>query len=800
MWTHHGQESRIIEWRRTGGPEEQRGRFLRVPEIGVLFMSEGLQAFSRLRLRPWLERYGFAILVTGIALLVRLPLWPVLGHTVPYVTFVPAIMLAGYRGGLGPGLLATLLSGLAANFFLVEPILSLATANWVDTSGEIAFLLSGAFMSWLNELLHRSARRSGANEERLRVTLRSIADGVIVTDKNGKVCFLNPVAQLLTGWTEEEATGKPLSAVFAVYHEDTGSPATNPVERVQQDNLLAPTAGHLVLRSRNGHLHPIDDSAAPIRDEIGNPAGIVLVFRDVSERKKTLRSAQRARDKTAESLAQLDALLTHAPIGFACFDRRLHATRVNQYLADLAGCKPANLLGLSPVKVLPFDPAQAKTLLATALQQGKVTQGLEITTGTGEGLRSWLVSFYPVRSLGQSVDLVGVVLVEISDRKRLEAELRRHAEELGRADRRKDLFLAMLSHELRAPLAPIRNACSALALQDPDSLAGQSAQLIDRQVGQLSRLVEDLLDTARVGRGLVSLRLEEVELSATVGRVVESIRPSAEDREHQLTVEIATPEARFLCDPVRLQQVLSNLLTNAVKYTPRGGSICFTATVEDQAVIFRVRDNGAGIRPDLLPQIFEPFHRGDHGADGGIEGLGLGLSLVRGLVELHGGKVIAHSAGPGLGSEFVVRLPLRFQPVWEKTPREATTLPPVRSGKRILIVDDSNEAAESLALLLRLKGNVVEVAGDGPTGLTTAERFQPEVVFLDINLPGTLDGYDVAREMRAITGLAGVRLVALTGMGKDDRRSAEAGFAAHLVKPVSIEDLQEAITGTPEQG
>jgi two-component system CheB/CheR fusion protein len=318
---------------------------------------------------------------------------------------------------------------------------------------------------------------------------------------------------------------------------------------------------------------------------------------------------------------------------------------------------------------------------------------------------------------------------------------------------------------------------------------------MERQVRQMARLLDDLLDVSRITRGQVTLRLEPVELAAVVAGAVETCRPLVDARSHTLNVELPAEPVRLRADSARLTQVLANLLVNAAKYTESGGRINLTAARDDGDVVISVRDNGPGIAPDMLRHVFELFAQADRTLDRSQGGLGIGLTLVKRLVELHGGSVEAHSGGPGQGSEFVVRLPAL----------SATAAPPATppnghathvGPRRILLVEDNPDAARSLAILLRLDGHDVRVAADGPQALAAAAEHPPEVVLCDLGLPG-MDGYAVATALRGNPATARVRLVALTGYGQeaDRRRSAAAGFDLHLTKPVDPAALQQLLAG-----
>lgn len=377
---------------------------------------------------------------------------------------------------------------------------------------------------------------------------------------------------------------------------------------------------------------------------------------------------------------------------------------------------------------------------------------------------------------------------DISERSALERAMRAHAQTLAALDRRKDEFLAMLSHELRAPLAPIVSAVQILRLRENEGLVErQACMIIERQVGQIKHLVDDLLEVSRITSGKVHFRSVPVTFNAIVELAVEAVRPLVEWRCHQITVTLPPDPLWLVADAARLEQVVVNLLTNAAKYTDEGGHIWLTLDPDGEFAVLRVRDNGVGISAELLPHVFDLFTQEPRSLDRAQGGLGIGLSLVRRLVELHGGTVAATSS-PGLGSEFVIRLPV--------TPAPAAAEPPiarvskVEQGCHVLIVDDSVDTTHSLALLLSSSGHRVRTAHDGPGALEALASEPADVVLMDIGLPG-MDGYEVARRIRRQPGGDRVVLVAMTGYGQErDRQLArDAGFDHHLVKPADLDEL-----------
>ena len=377
---------------------------------------------------------------------------------------------------------------------------------------------------------------------------------------------------------------------------------------------------------------------------------------------------------------------------------------------------------------------------------------------------------------------------------------RRRTEELERSERRMQEFLAMLAHELRNPLAPIRTAVQTMRMPGVNAVTlGRAREVIERQVQHLSRLVDDLLDVSRLTRGKITLQKEDLEVTRLVAGAVEASRPLIEARGHELAVDLPAEPLWVHGDPTRLSQVLLNLLDNAAKYTPPGGRIGLSVRGEQGAAVIRVRDTGIGITADLLPRIFDPFTQGDRSLDRAEGGLGIGLTLVHRLLEMHDGSVDALSAGPGLGSEFIIRLPLTPPPARTHAGEEGEARPQPAGSRRVLVVDDNRDALETLILLLELWGYEVHGAPDGETALALAREHRPAAVLLDIGLP-RMSGYEVAQRLREIPGLADVLLIAVTGYGQEDerRRSRQAGFDVHLVKPVDAEELHRLIESTPE--
>lgn len=457
---------------------------------------------------------------------------------------------------------------------------------------------------------------------------------------------------------------------------------------------------------------------------------------------------------------------------------------------DLYGCTDAEFL--PPETAAEFMENDRRAILEPA--------GLQLieTLPVGEsGKISALVSKFPIPGPDGEPSLVGGIAIDITDRLRAE-------EELKEAHRRKDEFLATLAHELRNPLSPIRFSVEICRAQTDAAKRTWALDIIDRQVQQMSRLLEDLLDVSRISYGKLTLRPEPIDLSGIVARAVETSQPGRDEAGQ--TIDIALPDEPVIlhADSVRLEQIFANLLNNAAKYGGRGSHVVLSATSEGDSILVSICDNGVGIPPDRLADIFEMFSQVKNAGESPQGGLGIGLSLVQGLVQLHGGDVEARSEGLGKGSEFLVRLPLGRRDKSEQSPATAALTPGEKrphKSLRILIADDLHDSADSLTAYFRAADHVVRTAYDGAEALAVAEAFRPDAIFLDIGMP-KLSGHEVCRHIREQSWGKDIFLVAITGWGQEtDRRlTREAGFDHHLVKPVEIGDLQTILDGAVSAG
>jgi signal transduction histidine kinase len=430
----------------------------------------------------------------------------------------------------------------------------------------------------------------------------------------------------------------------------------------------------------------------------------------------------------------------------------------------------------------------------------------------GDILRSKISVFVELYRKGQAIARANETLRrEVAEREaaqhaleianlELERRVLERTEALQRADKRKDVFLASLAHELRNPLAPIRSAVEVLRLPAAAPEASDHARaVIIRQLDQMTRLIDDLLEVSRIASDKLALKIERVELEPIVAMAVETSRPLIVQHQHGLSIELAPVPVELEADPARLAQAINNLLSNAAKYTPAGGHIRLSTSVQDDALTIRVLDNGIGIDADMLTRVFDLFTQGERGDQAGAGGLGVGLTLARRLVEMHGGTLDAESAGPGLGSTFTIQLPIP-PAVGARRARNDLPAPAPAESRRILIVDDNTDAAEMLAIMVGGWGHETRVVFDGPAALAAAPQFQPEVVLLDLGLP-TLDGYETGRRLRQTDAGRTALIVAVTGWGQeqDIARSRAAGFDRHLVKPVAPQVLRALIADLPRR-
>ena len=567
-------------------------------------------------------------------------------------------------------------------------------------------------------------------------------------------------------------------------------------ERLTDDRRSVLESG-VTWRSEFRILHPVLGErwvfgiGTVTRDPAGRPMRFSGINLDITDRK-------RAEQALRESEERLRLAQVSAGIGSWDLDMRTGELIWSPENCRLYGIEPADFPGRYEEwreRIHPDDLARAERERQQATAAG-VPYQIEYRIVHPSGEIRWMSSHgkafcdergVPMRMLGISID--------ITERKRMEEEIRQYVEALQETDRRKDEFIATLAHELRNPLAPIRSCIEVFRLCAPgDHDFEWGRNLIEQQVAHMSRLVDDLLDISRITRNKLELKKEKILLTHVLDAAVQSTRSLIEQRNHQLTVTTPAEPIEIVADAVRLTQVFVNLLHNAAKYTPQGGRISLNAERNGSYAVLRVKDNGIGMTADKLPLVFAMFYQAERSYDQGHGGLGIGLTLVKRLVEMHGGTVEARSAGFNQGSEFIVRLPISV----EESSRVPAKQQPAESAvsHRILVVDDYPNAAESLARWLRRMGNEVHTALDGLEGIEAAEMLRPEVVLLDIGMP-KLNGYEAARRIRAQPWGKEIVLVALTGWGQaeDRQRTQAAGFDVHLVKPIDHRQLTALLSG-----
>jgi PAS domain S-box-containing protein len=616
-----------------------------------------------------------------------------------------------------------------------------------------------------------AAREIEHQREQLHVTLASIGDAVIVTDEQGAVTFLNPVAAALTGWNLDDATGQPLEKVFRVINEDSRQAVENPVLKVFKERRVVALTNHTALVTRDGREVPVEDSAAPIRIKNGDIGGAVLVFRDVTAARRAM-----------EANLQLVAIVESSDDAIIGQSLDAIITTWNRGAQRLYGYRAEEVLGKPLSMLVPPDHPDELPAIMERIRRGEYIEHFETVRMRKDGSRVDVsLTISPIRNSDGRIIGASKIARDITARKE--------------EDRRKNEFLALLAHELRNPLAPIRNGLQVMRLAAGDCQAVEQVRsVMERQIHHLVRLVDDLLDISRISRGKLVLRKERIALRTVVQHALEVCEGMAKDRNQLLTVTLPDAPLYVDADNTRLAQALCNLLSNSVKYSDEGSRIELSVRRQEQQALVSVKDNGVGIPPHMLRSVFEPFWQVDRTLEKSQGGLGVGLTVVKRLIEMHGGTVEAHSEGYGKGSEFIVRLPIVETPVQE---RRAAGHEPVRGqpGRlRILVVDDNEDSAGSLALMLEMMGHEVRAAYDGLAALDVGRAFQPDVVLLDIGMP-KLNGYDACRRMREEPWGKTAFIVALTGWGQeeDKRRSQEAGFNNHLVKPVEPAGLEKLL-------
>ncbi|KQQ97379.1 PAS domain S-box protein [Massilia sp. Leaf139] len=685
-----------------------------------------------------------------------------------------------------------LAAGLAACRAL--PILApsgavLGAFTWYDRAGYRAdragadaalALLANTASLVIGQRAEASARQ--AAEERSHAILESMNDGFLALDSGWRIGYANGAAERITGMSRDQLFGDVFWDLFPDWQ---GSTQERACRRCAADR----SAQRLEVQVPAwGGWYEINCFPTP-------DGGIALYLRDESERRVAEEGVRRLAAVAEQSS---DFIGIFAPDGAGLYLNP--AGRAMAGLGLASDIRGARLLDFFSSDCRPFVRSDVLPALTGAAE--KWDGELKFSgRGAGDAIPVYFKGFAVHGADGAHLGLATITR-DITEQKRAEDELRRIAADLSQADHRKSEFLATLAHELRNPLAPIRTGLDLLRMAPPSAeTAARVHAMMDRQLGQLIHLVDDLLDIARITRGRIELKKEAIDLRVAVSMAVESSTALIQAGGHKLEVALPDEPLPLDADLTRLVQVLSNLLNNAAKYTPGGGRIALAAWREGMQAVVAVTDSGIGIAPDAIGSVFEMFTQVGSSLDRAQGGLGIGLSLVRRLVELHGGRVQASSAGRGQGSTFTVRLPLRRRAGDGESgeTRAAPAMPAQARRLRVLVVDDNLDAAESLVALLGALGHETRMAHDGPAGLAAARSFRPELAFLDIGLPG-MNGHEVARALRSSSELRGAVLVALTGWGaaSDMTLSQQAGFDQHLTKPVSREALEQALATAME--
>ncbi len=745
------------------------------------------------RVRSVRNAYALGLLALLLAILIRWVLNPLMGDSLPLVTMFGAVAAAVWLGGYRLAIPIALIGYVVCHYLFIQPQYGFKLADPANIVGLVAYVFTCTLIVVFGEAARIAESRAHERREVLSVTLQSIGDAVITTDMAGHVTNLNEVAESLTGWPRQQALGQPLERVFNIVNEVTRQRVENPATRALREGVIVGLANHTVLINKDGSEFPIDDSAAPICNEQGHVSGCVLIFRDVTAQRLAERDKA---DKliTARLLAAIvessnDAIISKSLDGII--------QSWNAAAERLFGFTAEEAMGQHISLVIPPERLAEENEIIASLAAGNRIEHFETERVRKDGQRIIVsLTISPIKDDSGNVVGASKIVRDVTERKQLTDDLQRLAADLLAADRRKNEFLATLSHELRNPLAPMTNMLEVVKRSGDDArILKQAHETIERQLNQMVRLVDDLLDVNRITHDRLELRRSDVELSSVIQQAVEVARPLIDGADQELIVDLPREPVYLHADRARLAQVFGNLLNNSCKYTSANGTITLSAKRVDDDVLVSVKDNGAGIPSDKLHSIFDMFMQVDRSSEQSQGGLGIGLTLVKRLVAMHGGSIEARSEGEGRGSEFIVRLSVIRKPALEVPRVERVSESPAQ--RRVLIVDDNRDSADSLAMLLEITGNKTFQAHDGMEALNAIEKHRPEVVLLDIGLP-KLDGHEVCRRVREQPWGKNIVIIALTGWGQEDdrRKSEEAGFNGHIVKPVDYENLLSLLAET----
>jgi PAS domain S-box-containing protein len=719
----------------------------------------------RPRRRPLIQ-YLAAVCLTAVAVAVRISMEPLWGAAAPFVPLFPAIMVSAWIGGLGPGLLATALATLAANYFWFEPHRSLTVSTVADGALLALFVVVSVGLVLLTEALTRA-------QARLDALLDASPVGLGFHDTGLRYIRVNRALAEVNGRPAADHIGRSGREIL-------GAAAADVVEPILKDVLSTGRAVHVPALKVRLAATDVERwysvSYAPVRDAAGRVSGVAVSVTDVT-------ATQQSQEALAHERELLQTLIDSIPVMITMYEPSTKALRVNREFERISGWTGPDVASGGFMAACYPDPAYRAMVREYLDSPPPGWHDITLTTKVGRAVET---SWSMVRLSDDS--RVGIGL-DVTDRKRFEAEMRGARAAAETANRAKDEFIAMLGHELRNPLSAIAGAVGVLQrLRHPDERARHAHDVIARQTQHLARLMDDLLDVGRVMTGKIVLDRRPVDLLEAATRVDSTVRASGRAARHRLSTA-GTP-VWIDGDVTRIEQVITNLVTNALKYTPADGAIGVTVGEHRGEAVVRVSDTGRGIVPELLPRIFELFVQGEQPSERAQGGLGIGLTLVRRLVELHGGRVEASSAGAGAGSTFSIYFPRLPAPPAAAETATRRAVPP----QRALLVEDNDDAREMLRTLLQLEGHTVYEAANGIAGLAKALEHRPDIAVIDIGLP-EMDGYEVARRLRASESLKAIKLIALTGYGQADdaRRAREAGFDLHIVKPVDPERLADAL-------
>jgi PAS domain S-box-containing protein len=758
---------------------------------------------------PSLRNYAVAAVTIVVATIARVALTPAMGPSFPLATMFAAVALVVWYGGWGPALF-TAVGGFLVIDALMIPGNSLTRPPAAEAVSIAVYLATCGAIILLGETSRASQRRFEAGQRELsaanlalenRVETQSLLaaivasseDAIISKTLNGRITSWNRGAERLFGYSASEAIGQSIMMLIPPDQHDQELAILERIRRGQRVDHL-----DVVRVTKSGERRDISLTVSPVLDRHGHIIGASKTARDVTDRKAAETRLQKSKAESAQAAAKLRE--SHDVLALAMRAGKMGAWS-RDLVRDTVWWSPelAAIFGLADdqdyqrLRLFDLLGPEDRERLPAAIEHALANRTdyvLEFTfKHAASGEWRWLEARGKATydADGRPLMLHGLG-IDITDR-------RRAVEALQEADRRKDDFLATLAHELRNPLAPISSGLQILRAASSDPIAtAQAREIMERQVTQMIRLVDDLLDVARITTGKVEMRNEAIDLAAAISDAVETATPLITAGGQSLQVETPVEPLLVHADRTRLAQVFANLLNNSIRYSEPGQPIAISASRDGDQAVVRVKDAGMGIHADMLPRVFDMFRQADRTGGRSRGGLGIGLFIVKRIVEMHGGTVEVASPGLGQGTEFVVRIPALA--VTEQI--AAAPAPAESSGsaarRRVLIADDNADAAESLSVLLTMYGHDTRVAHDGESALRAAEEFHPDVVFLDIGMPN-LDGHETARRMRAQPWGKSLIIVALTGWGQaeDRRRSKEAGFDHHLVKPADPDMVSKMI-------